>query len=281
MKQKLNAKDFILIGILTALMWIICMIISTIMSVAGPVTNVFYPSVVAIPNGIVMMLLLAKVPKKGVFTICAAIQAILFLLVGAFWFIPIGLVIGGVICDFLIMGRNEITMKSMMAAYALFSAIFAFSAICPIKFLQSAFVGAMEKNNIAPEYIQGMLNITSVPMLVVIVAAGLVGGLIGGAVNRLFGRKLKDSGIEGTFGGASGFEGRQFEYYKGGLFRSNKTKYKDLDEETRAALDEVVTTLGATSVRDMGRVMAELRTHYAGQMDFGAVGPAIKERLMK
>ena len=64
MKQKLNAKDFILIGILTALMWIICMIISTIMSVAGPVTNVFYPSVVAIPNGIVMMLLLAKVPKK-------------------------------------------------------------------------------------------------------------------------------------------------------------------------------------------------------------------------
>ena len=94
MKQKLNAKDFILIGVLTALMWIICMIISTIMSVAGPVTNVFYPSVVAIPNGIVMMLLLAKVPKKGVFTICAAIQAILFLLVGAFWFIPIGLVIG-------------------------------------------------------------------------------------------------------------------------------------------------------------------------------------------
>ena len=171
MKQKLNAKDFILIGVLTALMWIICMIISTIMSVAGPVTNVFYPSVVAIPNGIVMMLLLAKVPKKGVFTICAAIQAI-------------GLVIGGIICDFLVMSRNEITMKSMMAAYALFSAIFAFSAICPIKFLQSAFVGAMEKNNIAPEYIQGMLSITSVPMLVVIVAAGLVGGLIGGFIGQ-------------------------------------------------------------------------------------------------
>ena len=164
MKQKLNAKDFILIGVLTALMWIICMIISTIMSVAGPVTNVFYPAVVAIPNGIVMMLLLAKVPKKGVFTIC--------------------LVIGGVICDFLVMGRKEITMKSMTVAYALFSAIFAFSAICPIKFLQSAFVGAMEKNNIAQEYIDGMLNITSVPMLVVIVAAGLVGGLIGAVIGQ-------------------------------------------------------------------------------------------------
>ena len=75
-------------------------------------------------------------------------------------------------------------MKSMTVAYALFSAIFAFSAICPIKFLQSAFVGAMEKNNIAQEYIDGMLNITSVPMLVVIVAAGLVGGLIGAVIGQ-------------------------------------------------------------------------------------------------
>ena len=186
MKQKLNAKRFYSHRCFNGLMWIICMVISTIMSVAGPVTNVFYPSVVAIPNGIVMMLLLAKVPKKGVFTICAAIQAILFLLVGAFWFIPIGLVIGGIICDFLVMSRNEITMKSMMAAYALFSAIFAFSAICPIKFLQAAFVRKQwRKNNKLPrKYIQGMLSITSVPMLVVIVAAGLVGGLIGGFIGQ-------------------------------------------------------------------------------------------------
>ena len=185
MKQKLNAKDFILIGILTALMWIICMIISTIMSVAGPVTNVFYPSVVAIPNGIVMMLLLAKVPKKGVFTICAAIQAILFLLVGAFWFIPIGLVIGGVICDFLIMGRNEITMKSMMIAYTIFSGIFAFWCNCRAYELPAGrFCRGDGKNNIAQEYIDGMISITSGFMPVVIIVAGLLGGLIGGYIGQ-------------------------------------------------------------------------------------------------
>lgn len=89
MNNKLNAKDFILTGALTAVMWIICMVISTVMSLLGPVTNVFYPPVVAIPNGIVMMLLLAKVPKKGVLTICGTIQGLLFLLMGAFWFIPV------------------------------------------------------------------------------------------------------------------------------------------------------------------------------------------------
>ena len=181
MNKKLNAKDFILIGVLTALMWIICMIISTVMSIAGPITNVFYPAVVAIPNGIVMMLLLAKVPKKGVLTI----QGILFLLVGGFWLIPVALIIGGVICDFLIMGRSEITMKSMMIAYTIFSGIFAFGAIVgPMRFLQSAFVGAMEKNNIAQEYIDGMISITSGFMPVVIIVAGLLGGLIGGYIGQ-------------------------------------------------------------------------------------------------
>ena len=36
----------------------------------------------------------------------------------------------------------------------------------------------------------------------------------------------------------------------------------------------------ATSVRDMGRVMAELKARYSGQMDFGAVGPMVKEKLL-
>ena len=57
---------------------------------------------------------------------------------------------------------------------------------------------------------------------------------------------------------------------------------RQLDEaETAAAIDKAVNDLGAASIRDMGRVMAELRTHYAGQMDLGAVGLVIKERLMK
>ena len=53
------------------------------------------------------------------------------------------------------------------------------------------------------------------------------------------------------------------------------------EAETLAAIDKAVTELGANSIRDMGRVMAELRTRYAGQMDFGAAGPLVKAKLMK
>ncbi|WP_312525930.1 GatB/YqeY domain-containing protein [Paracoccus sp. (in: a-proteobacteria)] len=56
---------------------------------------------------------------------------------------------------------------------------------------------------------------------------------------------------------------------------------RQLDEaEVQSAIEKVVADLGANSIRDMGRVMAELRVRFAGQMDFGAVGPMIKAKLM-
>ena len=50
--------------------------------------------------------------------------------------------------------------------------------------------------------------------------------------------------------------------------------------EVAAAIDRAVADLGATSVRDMGRVMGALRERHAGQMDFGAAGALVKARLM-
>lgn len=76
----------------------------------------------------------------------------------------------------------------------------------------------------------------------------LLGGLFGGTLNRLFGRKLTEVGIEGTFGGDSGFQGQRYEYYKGGTFRSNKTKYSELDEETRSNFAKTYSTLKDTIV---------------------------------
>jgi hypothetical protein len=49
--------------------------------------------------------------------------------------------------------------------------------------------------------------------------------------------------------------------------------------EVEAAIAAAVAEVGATSVKDMGRVMAVLKGKYTGQMDFGAVGALIKARL--
>ena len=50
-------------------------------------------------------------------------------------------------------------------------------------------------------------------------------------------------------------------------------------EELATALDEIISEIGATSVRDMGKVMAQLKAHYAGQIDMGKASGLVKERL--
>jgi uncharacterized protein YqeY len=49
--------------------------------------------------------------------------------------------------------------------------------------------------------------------------------------------------------------------------------------EIDAAVSEAISSTGATTIRDMGKVMGELKAKYTGQMDFGTVGPMIKTRL--
>jgi len=51
------------------------------------------------------------------------------------------------------------------------------------------------------------------------------------------------------------------------------------DEEAGLAIDAIATELGATSVKDMGRVMAALKERHAGQLDMSKASALVKARL--
>ena len=50
-------------------------------------------------------------------------------------------------------------------------------------------------------------------------------------------------------------------------------------DEMVAAIEGVIAELEAKSLKDMGRVMAELKENYAGKMDFSSASAGVKERL--
>ncbi len=50
-------------------------------------------------------------------------------------------------------------------------------------------------------------------------------------------------------------------------------------DETKAVIRELVASLGASSVKDMGKVMAALKSKYAGQLDMTKASAAVKEAL--
>jgi uncharacterized protein YqeY len=51
------------------------------------------------------------------------------------------------------------------------------------------------------------------------------------------------------------------------------------EAELKKIIDEIVVKLNATSVKDMGAVMAELRERVHGRADMGLLGGMVKQRL--
>ena len=51
------------------------------------------------------------------------------------------------------------------------------------------------------------------------------------------------------------------------------------EEETKKICSDIISRVGASSVKDMGRVMGELKKTHADEIDFAKAGPLIKELL--
>ena len=52
------------------------------------------------------------------------------------------------------------------------------------------------------------------------------------------------------------------------------------DAEITAAISSTIEQTEAASIRDIGKVIGALKAKYNGQMDFGRVGPMVKDRLV-
>ena len=53
------------------------------------------------------------------------------------------------------------------------------------------------------------------------------------------------------------------------------------NEDTKKICVEIISKLGANSIKDMGKVMGELKKTYADEIDFAKAGPMIKDLLNK
>ena len=53
------------------------------------------------------------------------------------------------------------------------------------------------------------------------------------------------------------------------------------EEDTKKICENIITKVGASSVKDMGKVMGELKKQYADEIDFSKAGALIKQLLNK
>ena len=53
------------------------------------------------------------------------------------------------------------------------------------------------------------------------------------------------------------------------------------EEEAKKICSEIISKVGASTVKDMGKVMGELKKNHADEIDFAKAGPLIKDLLSK
>ena len=53
------------------------------------------------------------------------------------------------------------------------------------------------------------------------------------------------------------------------------------EEDTKKICEETISNLGAVSIKDMGKVMGELKKKYADEIDFAKAGALLKQLLNK
>ena len=53
------------------------------------------------------------------------------------------------------------------------------------------------------------------------------------------------------------------------------------DEETKKICEETINKLNASSIKDMGKVMGELKKNYSDNVDFSKAGTLLKDLLNK
>jgi len=53
------------------------------------------------------------------------------------------------------------------------------------------------------------------------------------------------------------------------------------DEDTKKICEEIISKLSASSIKDMGKVMGELKKKYADEIDFSKAGALLKQLLNK
>jgi len=51
------------------------------------------------------------------------------------------------------------------------------------------------------------------------------------------------------------------------------------DDEIKVAIDHAIAAVGANGLKDMGKVMAEMKAKYTGQLDFSKASVMVKQKL--
>lgn len=181
MKNKIEAKDLITLGIFTAIYFVIGAVFSMLVSI--PIMVPFFPAVWALVNGTVFMLYSTKIEKFGLVTLMGILTGLLVGLTGmGFWCVPTGLIFG-LIGDFIMKKGNYKSARSNSIGYAVFS-IWTSGSLIPWYFFAQETAARYTQGGYSADYSTQVLSYTPWWSLLLFVLLNFIGGLMGAYIGK-------------------------------------------------------------------------------------------------
>lgn len=180
-KKKLNAKDFINIGIFTVIYFVMFFITGMLGYI--PIFAVIIPLVLGILGGIPFMLFLTKTGKFGAATIMGTLVSVLCFLMGQSWIsIPFGIIFG-FLADLIFKAGEYKSWKHTVLGYCVFTE-WVIGSMLPMWIMRDTFFEAYRNNGGTDEYINAVMSLTANWMLPVVIVLGIIGGVIGAYLGK-------------------------------------------------------------------------------------------------
>ncbi|MBP3489705.1 MAG: MptD family putative ECF transporter S component [Roseburia sp.] len=194
-KKVLKGKDLITIGIFSAIYFVINFIFM-LMGGLHPLMWILMPGFIALFSGIPFMLMCAKVQKFGSVLLMGLITGLIYFVTGQFTVII--LVTFVIACGLGELFRALTGYGSFLgntAAFVCFSLGMTGSPL-PVWLMRDEFLAQIAEQGMPEDYIATLEAVSSPTMLIVLIAAPIVGAVIGAVITKaMFKKHFEKAGI--------------------------------------------------------------------------------------
>lgn len=192
-EKRFTMKDLITIGVFAAIILISGSILGGFLAI-NPLLTFYFPIAAAILPGTPYLLLLAKVPKRGVIFMVGVIGGVLAYTMGMHWAMAIGGVIASFIAD-LVAGIKKYRSSSFNVLSYIIYCFGAMGTYFAYFINKEAWINYMLKTSPA-DYIEKMETAASPKVLIIMVLGTVIAALISGFVGKkLLKKQFEKAGI--------------------------------------------------------------------------------------
>ena len=186
-EKKLKARDFITIGIFTAILWVVQMVIMYL-GFLSPFIVAGYAVLIPIVTGIPMMLYYARIEKFGMLTITSVIVAILLFIFGmGFLGAPI-CIAAGVIADFIAKSGKYKSWKKTVISCGVFN-LWVSASYLPLVLTADSYKQSLIEGGFDASFADTLFTLVTPATYPVIILLCFVWGVIGAFIGKAVVRK--------------------------------------------------------------------------------------------